>query len=86
MTAGAKTKLQVDGVISISSPSATNDPQATELAHRFLIVLSSMMLFKPSFGFTRSLFISYVHEHDRLRLLAVCFSLEISAGVMRRDI
>ena len=36
MTAGAKTKLQVDGVISICSPSATNEPQATELAHRVL--------------------------------------------------
>ena len=24
------------------------------------------MLFKRSFGFTRSLFILYVHEHDRL--------------------
>ena len=24
-----------------------------------------MMLFKSSFGLTRSLFISYVHEHDR---------------------
>ena len=25
-----------------------------------------MMLFKHSFGLTRSLFILYVHEHDRL--------------------
>ena len=25
-----------------------------------------MMLFKRGFGLTRSLFISYVHEHDRL--------------------
>ena len=25
-----------------------------------------MMLFKRSFGLTRSLFILYVHEHDRL--------------------
>ena len=75
MTAGAKTKLQVDGVISIRSPSATNEPQATELTHRvlslgkrprFLIVLSSMMLLKRSFGFMRSLFILYVHEHDHL--------------------
>ena len=32
----------------------------------FLIVLSSMMLFKHSFGFTRSLFILYVHKPDRL--------------------
>ena len=30
------------------------------------IVLSSMMLFKRSFGLTRSLFILYVHEHDCL--------------------
>ena len=40
MTAGAKTKLQVDGGISIRSPSATNEinnePQATELTHRVL--------------------------------------------------
>ena len=34
MTAGAKTKLQVDGVISILSPSATNGPQATEVRPR----------------------------------------------------
>ena len=27
--------------------------------------LSSMMLFNHSFGLTRSLFISYVHKHDR---------------------
>lgn len=75
MTAGAKTKLQVDGVISIRSPSATNKPQASELTHRVLslgkrrwvlIVLSSMMLLKRSFGFMRSLFILYVHEHDCL--------------------
>ena len=32
----------------------------------YLIVLSSMMLFKRSFGLTRSLFILYVHEYDRL--------------------
>ena len=32
----------------------------------YSIVLSSMMLFKRSFGLTRSLFILYVHEHDRL--------------------
>ena len=32
----------------------------------YSIVLSSMMLFKPSFGLTRSLFILYVHEHDCL--------------------
>ena len=37
----------------------------SENGHDFL-VLSSMMLFKRSFGFTRSLFILYVHEHDRL--------------------
>ena len=30
----------------------------------YSIVLSSMMLFKRSFGLTRSLFILYVHEHD----------------------
>ena len=36
MTAGAKTKLQVGGVISIRSPLATNEPQATELTHRVL--------------------------------------------------
>ena len=30
------------------------------------MVLSSMMLIKCSFGLTRSLFILYVHEHDRL--------------------
>ena len=75
MTQGAKTKLQVDGVISIHLPSATNEPQATELTHRvlslgkrpwFLIVPSSMMLMKRSFGLTRSLFILYVHKRDRL--------------------
>ena len=32
----------------------------------FLIVLSSMMLLKRSFGLTRSLFVLYVHERDRL--------------------
>ena len=32
----------------------------------YWIVLSSMMLFKRSFGITRSLFILYVHGHDRL--------------------
>ena len=32
----------------------------------YSIVLSSMMLLKPSFGLTRSLFILYVHEHDCL--------------------
>ena len=32
----------------------------------YSIVLSSMMLFKRSFGLTRSLFILHVHEHDRL--------------------
>ena len=32
----------------------------------YSILLSSMMLFKRSFGFTRSLFTLYVHEHDRL--------------------
>ena len=32
----------------------------------FSIVLSSMMLFKRSFLLTSSLFILYVHEHDRL--------------------
>ena len=75
MTAGAKTKLQVDSVISIRLPSATNEPQATELTHWvlslgkrpwFLIVLLSMMLLKRSFGFMRSLFILYVHEYGHL--------------------
>ena len=33
------------------------------------IVLSSLMLFKRSFGLTRSLFILYVHEHDRVKQL-----------------
>ena len=32
----------------------------------YSIVLSSMMLFKCSFGLTRNLFVSYVHEHDLL--------------------
>ena len=32
----------------------------------YSLVLSSKMFFKRSFGLTRSLFISYVHEHDRL--------------------
>ena len=32
----------------------------------YSIVLSSMMLFKRSVGLTRSLFIVYVHEHDRV--------------------
>ena len=32
----------------------------------YLIVLSSMMLFKCSFRSTRNLLILYVHEHDRL--------------------
>ena len=32
----------------------------------YSIVLSSMMLFKRLFGLTRSLFILYVHDHDRL--------------------
>ena len=32
----------------------------------YSIVLSSMLLFKLSLGLTRSLFILYVHEHDRL--------------------
>ena len=36
MTAGAKKKLQDDGVNSIRLPSATNEPQATELTHRVL--------------------------------------------------
>ena len=36
MTAGAKTKLQVDGGISICSPSATNEPQAIEQTHGVL--------------------------------------------------
>ena len=31
MTAGVQTKLRVEGVISIRLPSATNEPQATEL-------------------------------------------------------
>ena len=75
MTAGAKKKLQDDGVNSLRLPSATNEPQATELTHRvlslgkrpwFLIVLLSMMLLKRLFGLTRSLFILYVHERDRL--------------------
>ena len=75
MTQGAKTKLQVDSVISVHLPSATNEPQATELTHRvlslgkrpwFLIALSSTMLLKRSFGLTRSLFILYVHKRDRL--------------------
>ena len=34
----------------------------------FFFCLSSMMLFKRSFGLTGSLFILYVHEHDRLGL------------------
>ena len=38
----------------------------SEVAPLYSIVLSSMMLFKRSFGLTRSLFILYVHEHDRL--------------------
>ena len=29
-------------------------------------IFNNMMLFKRSFGLTRSLFILYVHEHDRL--------------------
>ena len=33
---------------------------------KYSIVRSSMMLFKRSFGLTRSLFILYVPEHDRL--------------------
>ena len=74
MIADPKTMLQVDGVNSIRSPTATNEPQATEL-HRvlslgkrpwLLIVISNMMLLKRSFGVTRSLFILCVHEHDRL--------------------
>ena len=32
----------------------------------YSIVFSSMMLFKRSFGLTSSLFILFVHEHDRL--------------------
>ena len=32
----------------------------------YSLVLSSIMLFKRSFGLTRSLFILYVQEHDRL--------------------
>ena len=32
----------------------------------FSIVLSSILSFKRSFGLTRSLFILYVHEYDRL--------------------
>ena len=38
--------------------------EAGKLLHS--IVLASMMLFKRSFGLTRSLFILYVHQNDRL--------------------
>ena len=41
----------------------------SEVAPLYSIVLSSMILFKRSFGLTRSLFILYVHEHDRLEAL-----------------
>ena len=40
----------------------TLDSFAVELVE----VLSSMMLFKRSFALTRSLFILYIYEHDRL--------------------
>ena len=50
-------------VLSISEVAL--DSFAVELYY-YSIVLSSMMLFKRSFGPTRSLFILYIHEHDRL--------------------
>ena len=36
-----------------------------------------MMLFKRSFGLTRSLFISYVHEHDRLGFVVLTVEIAV---------
>ena len=58
MTAGAKTKLQVDSVISIRSPSATNEPQAIELTHRVL----SAMIFNSHFEYDVIETFVWVHE------------------------
>ena len=54
-------------VLSISE--VTLDSFAVEFWGKvvlYSIVLSSMMLFKRLSGLTRSLFVLYVHEHDRL--------------------
>ena len=50
MTAGAETKLQVDGVISIHLPSATNEPQATELSPSF-VARKTAMFFNSAFEY-----------------------------------
>ena len=43
-----------------------------------------MMLFKRSFGLTRSLFILYVHEHDRLGLGMLTVETAVIAFVDRK--
>ena len=50
----------------------------------YSIVLSSMMLFKRSFGLTRSLFILYVHEHDRLGFGMLTVETAVIAFVDRK--
>ena len=48
-------------------PCASNLEVALDsFAVEFLSIISSTMLFKRSFGLTRSLFILYIHQHDSL--------------------
>ena len=69
MTAGAKTKLQVDGVISISLPSATNEPQATELTHRVLSLGKTALIFNSPFEY--DVIETFVRAHEEL-VYSIC--------------
>ena len=66
MTAGAKTKLQVDGVISIRLPSATNEPQATELTHR-VVAWKTALIFNSPFEY--DVIETFVRAHEELSCL-----------------
>ena len=54
------------GLCSFFPCASISEEALDSFAVELVEVLSSMMLFKRSFGLTRSLFILYIHEHDRL--------------------
>ena len=69
MTAGAKTKLQVDGVISICLPSATNEPQATEVNSPSFVARKTAMIFNSPFEF--DVIETFVRAHEEL-VYSIC--------------
>ena len=70
MTQGAKTKLQVDGVISIHLPSATNEPQATELLNSpSFVARKTALIFNSPFKYDVNE--TFVRAHEEL-VYSIC--------------